>query len=64
MSDVLFTHTTWSSYAWMLRFYKTYTMPFSSATQTGAATVMQSGYPAAFAGFDDFYVTSAKVRLL
>lgn len=61
LSDMLAAHTTWEGYIFMLRIFKSYTLRLSTST---AETVTFSGYPAAIAGFDDFYITSQKLVVI
>lgn len=58
LGDLLSAHTTWTLYSWMLRVFKAYTFRFSTSK---AETVMFSGFPAALASIDDFFMTSQKL---
>eukprot|EP01006_Ploeotia_vitrea_P043935 TRINITY_DN66792_c6_g2_i1.p1 TRINITY_DN66792_c6_g2~~TRINITY_DN66792_c6_g2_i1.p1 ORF type:complete len:448 (-),score=31.62 TRINITY_DN66792_c6_g2_i1:210-1466(-) len=55
MSELWVTHTTWSSYQFMLRIYKKYTFPLNKGTNSG---VFFAGYPGLIASLDDWYTTS------
>lgn len=52
-SDLLFAHTTWQSFTFALRIFKTLTFRYSTSS---AKTIQFSSYPAAFVSTDDFHV--------
>jgi hypothetical protein len=50
-------HTTWASYAYMLRLYKSYTLDFQHVYQS-STQVQFAGYPGTMTSVDDWYLTS------
>jgi len=57
--DLLSGHTTWRSYAAMLRIYKFYHSQFSSTSGVAANSVAFSASPGFLSSKDDWYITSA-----
>lgn len=62
LSDIYFSHDTWSGYTTMLRHFKTYKLAYKTG-DTRASTVMLSGYPASIASIDDFYLNSQQLAI-
>lgn len=61
LGELFSSHNTWTGYEDMLRLWKVYAFPFSTAVAT---TVSFSGYPGKIAGIDDFYVTSERLTVI
>lgn len=59
--EVLTAHNSWTSYTWMLRVLKKYSLNFRSSH---SAEVAFSSYPGVIFSIDDFYITSARLVIL
>jgi len=58
LSDLYSSHTTWSSYTFMLRHFKSYNLKFNS-NAVKSQKVVFSSYPGYVGSVDDWYVTSS-----
>lgn len=59
-SDILFGHTTWSDYSFMVRMFKTFNFAFQNPSVV-AHQVIMSAYPGVLTSTDDFYITDSKL---
>jgi hypothetical protein len=63
-TDVLFSHVTWTSYATMIRIWKSYTLPFQVNDRPAATSVAFTSYPLMVWSVDDFYINSAHLAIM
>ncbi|XP_054157443.1 putative phospholipase B-like 2 [Oppia nitens] len=60
-SDLLVSHNSWTTYAWMLRLVKRYNMNYSNISGTSQAF---SSYPGVIFSIDDYYLINSGLTVL